>query len=87
MAGRLNKKKINAKNVICGIFEIQTGDGNPKTDGSLAAGPGAFQPTEMFSSSLLNELNCCCYLKICSDSVVVEYYYYYYYYSEDKTFA
>jgi hypothetical protein len=35
-------KKKNAKNVF---FKIQTGDGNPKTDGSLAAGPAAFQPT------------------------------------------
>jgi hypothetical protein len=28
------------------FFKIQNGDGNPKTDGSLAAGPGAFQPTD-----------------------------------------
>jgi hypothetical protein len=41
------------------FFKIQTGDGNPKTDGSLAAGPGAFQPTEMFSSSLFGWMDMC----------------------------
>jgi hypothetical protein len=53
MAGRLNKKKINAKNVICGIFQ------NSNCGWELAAGPGAFQPTEMFPSSLFGWMDMC----------------------------